>query len=550
MGVEVPTPATTCLFPTLGLPRLKINKPASHIGSEPQLFRANGEILAPSGGTGVDCVLHLTEIQVGTFTRVVRSMQGRVFLGRYRTERLLGEGGMGRVYLAQQLDLGRTVVVKVMHDHIAADPKFCDRFTRETLVMAKFQHPYAVTLYDASLDDPEGPCIVMEYIQGITLDSLLRRDGQLPPVRVSRLLRQLTEVLQAAHAKGIIHRDLKPANLMVVDAGTPYEMLKVMDFGLAKLLAFDPRNPNGVTTHEFAVGTPGYMCPEQARGDEMDHRGDLYSVGVILYEMLAGRQPFAGGSTMELLLAHATEAPPSFARIGASGLVTPALEQLVHCCLSKNAADRPSTARELSERFDSALTAAAEPSPPRTPRMSMNGTLPGRSPSRLLPGATTASVLPAPAAAPPTPPAPPVPATALPTSDPATMAFHLEAWMPERIAAYKLRGFIQDANGEVLENIPGRIRVRLGGKGCLYALPDRGLLASIGLGRRSCPIDMELRLQRTEGGRDNQLRITVLLRPQNGDLSQDAAWRELCNRIFCDLRGYLMGAGATSRGVV
>jgi serine/threonine-protein kinase len=291
------------------------------------------------------------------------------------------------------------------------------------------------------------------------------------------------------------------------------------------------------------------MCPEQARGDEMDHRGDLYSVGVILYEMLSGRQPFAGGSTMELLLAHATEAPPSFARIGASGLVSPALEQLVHCCLSKEAADRPSTARELSERFDAALTTPAEHSPPRTPRMSMNGTQPGRAPSSPITGGPTAAVLPAPAAAPAAPP-PPAPATALPASDPATMAFHLEAWMPERIAAYKLRGFIQDANGEVLENIPGRIRVRLGGKGCLYALPDRGLLASIGLGRRSCPIDMELRLQRTEGARDNQLRITVLLRPQNTDLSQDASWRELCNRIFCDLRGYLMGAGATSRGVM
>ncbi len=474
---------------------------------------------------------------------MVRSMQGRVFLGRYRTERLLGEGGMGRVYLAQQLDLGRAVVVKVMHDHIAADPKFCDRFTRETLVMAKFQHPYAVTLYDASLDDPEGPCIVMEYIEGITLDALLRRDGRLSPARVSRLLRQLTEVLQAAHAKAIIHRDLKPANLMVVDAGTPYEMLKVMDFGLAKLLAFDPRNPNGVTTHEFAVGTPGYMCPEQARGDEMDHRGDLYSVGVILFEVLTGRQPFAANSTMELLLAHATEAPPSFARIGASGLVSPALEQLVQSCLAKDPVDRPTTARELSERFDAALAAAPVETLPaaRTPRPVSPGHLPARLPS---------GALIAPAPANPAPPAPSVQGPALPPSDPATVAYHLEAWMPERIAAYKLRGFIHDANGEVLENVPGRIRVRLGLKGCLYSLPDRGLLASLGLGRRSSPIDMELRLQRTEGSRDNQLHITVLLRPQVGDLSADLTWRDLCSRIFCDLRGYLMGAGATSGGVV
>src|SRR5438477_4969613 len=134
-------------------------------------------------------------------------MLGRVFLGRYETVRLLGEGGMGRVYLARQLDLGRQVVVKVMHDHIAADPKFRDRFLRETLVMARFQHPYTVTLYDASLNDPEGPCIVMEYIKGVTLDSLMRTDGRLGPTRVGRLLRQLCEALHAAHAEGIVHRD-------------------------------------------------------------------------------------------------------------------------------------------------------------------------------------------------------------------------------------------------------------------------------------------------------------------------------------------------------
>src|SRR5947199_3268773 len=251
-------------------------------------------------------------------------MLGRIFLGRYEAIRLLGEGGMGRVYLARQLDLGRQVVVKVMHDHLVADPKFNERFQRETLLMARFQHPYAVTLYDASLNDPQGPCIIMEYIKGMTLDALLSRNNRLSPVRVGRLLGQICEVLQAAHTEGIIHRDLKPANLMVVDPDSPYEMIKVMDFGLAKLLG--PDSKAGVTNHEFAVGTPGYMCPEQAKGEEMDHRGDLYSVGVILFELLTGQLPFAGRSTMDVLLAHATEEPPSFATAGASGMVPPAIE--------------------------------------------------------------------------------------------------------------------------------------------------------------------------------------------------------------------------------
>src|SRR5689334_14612766 len=239
-------------------------------------------------------------------------MVGRVFLGRYEAIRLLGEGGMGRVYLARQQDLGRQVVVKVMHDHIAADPKFCERFQRETLLMARFQHPFAVTLYDASLNDPQGPCIIMEYVRGVTLDTLLQRNGRLTPVRVGRLLGQLCEVLQAAHTEGIIHRDLKPANLMVVDPDTPYEHIKVMDFGLAKLVTGRSLKPGSASGGDFAVGTPTYICPEQVHGEPVDHRGDLYSVGVILYELLTGRPPFTGDSAMEILLAHATEEPKPF----------------------------------------------------------------------------------------------------------------------------------------------------------------------------------------------------------------------------------------------
>src|SRR5205085_1184481 len=125
-------------------------------------------------------------------------MLGRMFLGRYETIRLLGEGGMGKVFLARQVDLGRQVVVKVMHEHVAQDPRFCERFQREMLLMARFQHPYAVALYDASLNDPQGPCIVMEYIRGVTLDALLRRNGRLTPARAGRLLGQLCEALHAA----------------------------------------------------------------------------------------------------------------------------------------------------------------------------------------------------------------------------------------------------------------------------------------------------------------------------------------------------------------
>jgi len=459
-------------------------------------------------------------------------MPGRVFLGRYQTIRILGEGGMGKVYLAHQLDLDRQVVVKVMHDHIAADTLFRERFTRETLLMARFQHPYAVTLFDASLNDPLGPCIVMEYIRGQTLDSLVQGQTRLPPARVARLLRHLCEALQAAHSLGIIHRDLKPANLMIVDAGTPYEILKVMDFGLAKLILPNTMAKLTATNTEFAVGTPGYMCPEQARGEEMDHRGDLYSVGVILFEMLTGRLPFAGRSTMDMLLAHATEEPPTFARIGLNGQVPPAIEALVQACLAKEPAERPSCARELADRFEAALQTLPAGTE-RPPERALLG------PPRLVPVRLNGvAPVPAPAVANSVTPPPSVPA-ALPPVDPVAVVHHLEAWMPETIATYKLNGFIHDSGGEVLENIPGRIRVRLGAKGSVYNMAPRGL--SWLLGRRSNLIDMELRLQRADSTRDNHLRIMVLLRPSAGDLSGDMSWHQLCSQIFCDLRGYLMG---------
>ncbi len=477
-------------------------------------------------------------------------MQGRVFLGRYETIRQIGEGGMGRVYLARQTDLGRQVVVKVMHDHVATDPTFRERFARETLLMARFQHPYAVTLYDASLNDPEGPCIVMEYIRGITLDEVLRKNTRLSPGRVGRLLGQMCEVLQAAHTEGIIHRDLKPSNLMIVDADSPYEMLKVMDFGLAKLISAGTSNPGvAVSNAEFAVGTPGYMCPEQARGEDMDNRGDLYSVGVILYELLTGRLPFAGKSTMDMLLAHATEEPPRFAHIAHGVDVPPEIEAVVQGCLTKDPNDRPNTARDLAEQYERALVRAPEAPVAVSPSAKGRAGAPRLIvPSRaapapvLVPTSATAAQQGAPTT--------PAPATTPPgaVTDPLAIVQYLEAWMPETIATYKLRGFINDVGGEVVESVPGRIKVRLGGQGCVYSAPvARSSFSWLGIGRKAPFIEMELRLNRPDPARESHLRITVILRSSSPEVSTDGAWRKICGQIFCDLRGYLMAqAGAVS----
>lgn len=476
----------------------------------PALAWAGEKNLFPARTIAI-CDLNLCDRFLRTaHTTRVPFMIGRIYLGRYESLRLLGEGGMGRVYLGRQLDLGRQVVIKVMHEHVAAEPRFRDRFQRETLLMARLQHPYAVTLYDASLDDPQGPCIIMEYVRGIGLDQLLENNNRrLTPSRVGRLLGQLCEALQAAHAIGIIHRDIKPGNLMVVDADTPYEKLKVMDFGLAKMIEPASLQKAGTTGAEFAVGTPGYISPEQIRGEKADHRSDLYSVGVILYELLTGQLPFKGGSTMEILLAHVTENPLPFAEVGAASWVPPSIEAVVRSCLAKDPAQRPASARDLAERYETALAheeAILESDlPPKHPRADK-----------------------------PHAPVPDVPI------DPNALVNHLEAWMPEAIAVHKLRGFVDDMGGQVVESLPGLIRVHLGGPGSVYSVSANSF-GWMGLGRRAGRIELELRMHQSDPKRQSLLHITVLMRTLNGDSHADPNWRGMCNQIFCDLRGYLMG---------
>jgi serine/threonine-protein kinase len=447
------------------------------------------------------------------FNAMSSRMVGRLFLGRYEALRLLGEGGMGRVYLARQVDLGRQVVVKVMHDHIASDPKFRERFQRETLLMARFQHPYVVTLYDASLNDPEGPCIVMEYIKGITLDTLLMRNTRLNPARAGRLLGQLCEALQAAHSQGIVHRDLKPTNLMVVDPDTPYEKIKVMDFGLAKLVeagAMPMYNKVSDTGADFAVGTPGYISPEQVKGEDMDHRSDLYSVGIILFELLTGRLPFNREETMDVLLAHATEPAPSFSEVGAAGCVAPEIEAMVQSCLAKDPAERPASAMDLAERYDTALARANGELGPMADQPETTAAAPVRQPAATV------------------------------VYDPQSVIHQMEAWMPDSIATYKLKGFVNDFRGEVVESVPGMIRVQLGGANS--ANGSGSPLSWLRVRKKTDFVDMELRLERNNPQQASLLHITVIMRALDSKTALSQAWREHCNYLFCELRGYLAGA--------
>src|SRR5262245_25355259 len=283
-------------------------------------------------------------------------MTGHVFLKRYKVLRLLDEGGMSKVYLAMQLDNPREVAVKVLNDALLGQPKIREHFRREIFILSRFQHPNVVAFFDA---DGEGkpPILVMEYLRGADLSHLLERHKRLSPERAGRLLGQMCSVLQAAHDQGIVHRDLKPGNLMIVHPDTPHEHVKLMDFGLAKMSSMLYISPEELINlrQPTAMGTPEYISPEQARGNDVDRRSDLYSLGVILFEMLAGRRPFENRSVQQLLLAHSETPAPSFAAVGAPSQIPPAIEAVVQSCLAKYPEERPQSAEELANRYGEAL---------------------------------------------------------------------------------------------------------------------------------------------------------------------------------------------------
>jgi serine/threonine-protein kinase len=324
---------------------------------------------------------------------------------------------------------------------------------------------------------------------------------------------------------------------MIVDPDTPRETIKVMDFGLAKLITEAPARKVTDTNVDFAVGTPGYIAPEQIRGEAMDHRGDLYSVGVMAYELLTGRLPFNGATSMDVLLAHATEAPPTFREIGLEGIAPESVESLVLELLAKEPDDRPQSARELAERLDTAVEQAQtradlEWMPPGHPRAADVPRLADRAPIydsgtiELTSASTQDSDL--------------ASAVGLPATPADLLAFHMEAWMPESIAIIKLRGFVHDLGGEVLESVPGLTRVRLGkGRG-------NPALGWLGLGRRTSAIELELHMHRLDANaqRKNKLTIQVLFRPQNLRQLSDPVWRDRCTTIFVELRAYLMGGSS------
>jgi serine/threonine protein kinase len=278
---------------------------------------------------------------------------GRRLIDQYVLVEKIGEGGMGAVYLADQPTMGRRAVVKLLHPALSRDPQVAARFNLEARAAAALNHPHIVTVYNYGALDDGVLFLAMEHLDGRDLERAIEESGRLSSARAVHVARQMCEALSEAHARGVVHRDLKPSNVMLVTRGRDDEFVKVLDFGIAKV--------RGVAlTHSGMVfGTPEYMSPEWLRGRALDGRSDLYALGVMLFEMLTGRLPFAAATPEQLMSAHLESLPPTLTEAAPELDVPRELEALTARLLAKDPAARPATAEELSELLAAALGDAA-----------------------------------------------------------------------------------------------------------------------------------------------------------------------------------------------
>jgi eukaryotic-like serine/threonine-protein kinase len=296
------------------------------------------------------------------------ALTGQVLDGKYELLRKLGEGGMGAVYRARRVHIADEVAVKILHPKFVADESAVERFRREARAAAQLHHHNVVTIHDYGETEASGQplaYIVMELVPGVSLRELLRREGRLEPARAVELMRDVCAGVAAAHRRHIVHRDLKPDNIIVLapDDDRERETVKVVDFGIAKLR--DASADHTLTAAGAVVGTPHYMSPEQCLGEPLDSRADVYSLGALFYEMIAGAPPFTAATPTGVISKHLSEPPP---RLPADARVPAAVEQAVHRALAKDPkarqADASEFARELMTASSGATTVLGTNAPP------------------------------------------------------------------------------------------------------------------------------------------------------------------------------------------
>ncbi|XXX77950.1 serine/threonine-protein kinase [Sorangium sp. So ce134] len=271
---------------------------------------------------------------------------GKVLNGKFKILSMLATGGMGTIYRGEQIPLGRPVAIKVLIPNQASrqlDPNFHKRFFLEASILARLQHPNIVTVFDygrIEADDQERYFMAMEFLEGETLFRRVRRQGRLPPPEAMRIARQIARGLREAHKHGVVHRDLKPSNVMLVSNEDSEEAVKILDFGLVKQLGDDSEE---LTQQGAFLGSPRFMSPEQISHGKVDLRTDIYSLGVILYQMLCGKVPFESEKSIQILMAHLQQPVPRMKDRNPDVDIPEPLEALVMRCLAKDPDGRPAT---------------------------------------------------------------------------------------------------------------------------------------------------------------------------------------------------------------
>jgi len=289
---------------------------------------------------------------------------GRTIAGRFRVISKLGEGGMGAVYKAEQLKVNRLCAIKILSASFAADPDALARFNREAQMSSALNHPHAVTIYDYG-DDNGLHYLAMEFVEGKTLSSVLQREGPLPLARTLAIARQACAALDAAHRMNIVHRDLKPDNIMLSrrDEG---DLVKILDFGIAKMSGDAPQRGQDLTQAGFVVGTPLYMSPEQLAGEQLDSRSDIYSLAIIIYQMLTGQLPFAGDNLQAITVKRLTEDPLPVWKVNPRVAIPPGVEAALMRALQRHRDRRTPTVRDFIGELEAGCAAPGVVAPGAT----------------------------------------------------------------------------------------------------------------------------------------------------------------------------------------
>jgi serine/threonine-protein kinase len=277
----------------------------------------------------------------------VNDLVGAVIADRYHITKKLGEGGMGQVYLAEHVKMGRRCAIKIMTPGTMSDPDAISRFNREAANASRITHPNVCAIYDFG-ETPDGLIyLAMEFIEGKSLTDLLGESATLPLARAATMIQQCAEGLQVAHDLGIVHRDLKPDNIMVATTRGK-DTVKVVDFGIAKAIGGDDGKAQKVTKTGFVVGTPEYMSPEQLAGDPVDGRSDLYSLGLVFYRMLTGASPFPADSQQETMIKRLTDDPMPLAVARPDVRFPPEVQRVLDRALARSPNDRYQNAGDLA----------------------------------------------------------------------------------------------------------------------------------------------------------------------------------------------------------